>query len=167
MAKLKAAPVRVSWVRPEQLHFTLSFVGDVQDREIPQLLNAVNAAVRDLETFDLMCEGVGAFPSPDNPRTVWLGVTDGAERMVALHGAVEEALRPLGFRGEGRRYRPHLTLGRVRNTTDGAAELKTLLDHYADYEAGVMTVAEVTIFQSDLTSGGPQYFPLGHAELKG
>lgn len=166
--KLKAASTaKVSWVRPGELHFTLSFLGEIVDREIPQLLKAVSDAVRELPAFDLICRGVGVFPSLDNPRTIWLGVTDGYDEMIELHARLEQALVPLGIRGEGRRYRPHLTLGRIRQSDTGMIELREQLAAFEDYEAGIMTVSEVTVFHSDLRSSGPEYAALGHAELLG
>lgn len=166
--KLKASTTaKITWVRPAELHFTLSFLGEIIDREIPKLLTTVNDAVRDLPAFDLLCRGIGVFPSFDNPRTIWLGVTDGHDEMIELHSRIEQALRPLGFRGEHRRYRPHLTLGRIRQSDTGMIELREQLEELQDYEAGIMTVSEVTIFHSDLRSSGPEYAPLGHAELLG
>ena len=107
------------------------------------------------------------LPSIDNPRTIWLGVTDGYDEMIELHARLEAAFAPLGIRGEGRRYRPHLTLGRIRQSDTGMIELREQLAEYEDYEAGIMTVSEVTIFHSDLRSTGPEHAVLGHAELLG
>jgi 2'-5' RNA ligase len=165
--RLKATTAKVSWIRPQQMHLTLAFLGDLRDREIPGLLQAVNAAVRPLAAFDILCRGLGVFPSLDNPRTIWLGVTMGAEEMRALHNALEKGLASLGIRGEGRRYRPHLTLGRVRSLPNGPADLAQLVNEFAEYEAGIMSVCDVTVFQSTRDEGMPVYEPLGQAELLG
>ena len=71
------------------------------------------------------------------------------------------------YRPEGRRYRPHLTLGRVRQAPRNAGELVRLLDEKRDYLADVMSVADITLFSSELTSNGPVYDVLGEAELRG
>ena len=92
---------------------------------------------------------------------------DGYDEMIELHSRLEAAFAPLGIRGEGRRYRPHLTLGRIRQSDTGMIELREQLAAFEDYEAGIMTVSEVTIFHSDLRSTGPEYAALGHAELLG
>lgn len=165
--KLKVADAKISWIRPEQMHFTLSFLGDIRDREIPELLNIVTEAVKPLGAFDMLCRGLGVFPSTGNPRTIWLGVTYGKEEMEELHSVVENALKKLGVRSEGRRYRPHLTIGRVRSLPNGPDELAKLIDEYKDYEAGLTSVCDVTVFHSEMLPGESQYAVLGHAELRG
>jgi len=165
--KLKTVDAKVSWIRAGQMHFTLNFLGDVRDREIPELLSLVTAAVKPLPTFDLLCRGLGVFPSLENPRTIWLGVTDGAEQMRELHHTLEQGLSQFGLRGEGRRYRPHLTLGRVRSLPNGPEDLAAKIQEFRDYEAGLTCVCDVTVFHSAQQSNGPVYEPLGQAELLG
>ncbi len=73
----------------------------------------------------------------------------------------------LGFRAEQRRFRPHITLGRVRRSHSGLEELAELIEANAEFDAGPAPVFEVTIFSSELGPKGPRYEPLGHAELEG
>ena len=87
--------------------------------------------------------------------------------MIELHDAVEQALVPLGFRSEGRRFRPHLTIGRVRNSPQGLVELAALLREETDFDAGLSMISEVVVFSSALGPQGPTYDPLSHAELLG
>ena len=101
------------------------------------------------------------------PRTIWLGVTDGAEEMIALHDCLEQGLAKLGFRPEKRRYRPHLTLGRLKQSPQGIGELGTLIQQNNDYQADTMNVCEVVVFSSRLDRNGPEYEPLGTIELAG
>lgn len=164
LRKESDAPVR--WVGPEQLHWTLKFLGDVDMLEIPDVCRRLSRAVAPLAAFDVSACGVGAFPDIHHPRTVWLGMRDGVEPMIQLHAAVEEALGDLGFRQEQRRFRPHITLGRVRGGVGSEShEFAQRLKEQADFEAGISTVFEITIFASELTPKGPIYNPLGHAEL--
>jgi RNA 2',3'-cyclic 3'-phosphodiesterase len=159
----------VKWVEPENMHWTLQFLGDVMDLELPAICDAVSSAVADIEPFDLIVRGAGAFPSADRPRTLWLGAGHGANEMTTLQSAIELALEELGFRGEQRRYTPHVTLGRAGrdrapSRSDGrphvlAAELAAL----ADFPAGTMLIDEVSIVASTLTRSGPDYRILAHA----
>ncbi len=87
--------------------------------------------------------------------------------MIALHDAIERELGPLGYREENRRFRPHLTIGRVRQSPSGIDELGRLILKNADFESGLSTVYEVVVFSSELGPDGPTHEPLGHAELKG
>jgi 2'-5' RNA ligase len=163
--RLRAAQADVKWVDPANLHWTLQFLGDVDTREIADVCQAVVTAVADLPVFEVEARGAGAFPDVNRPRTIWMGVSRGAEELTTLHGAIERGLFPLGFRAEKRRFVPHLTLGRVRGGPDASADLAELLEQHGDYPGGMMDVAEVTVFSSDLSRAGPKYDVLATAPL--
>lgn len=167
ITELSVTDAKISWVQPRNLHLTLIFLGDVSMNEVPRLCSAMTRAAAELPPFDLEVRGAGAFPNPARPRTLWLGVGDGSEEMIQLHDALQDALAELGYRPEGRRFRPHLTLGRVRQTPRDAGALVQLLEERRDYLADVMSVADITLFSSELTKDGPVYDPLGEAELGG
>lgn len=167
IARLRAAPVKATWVSPQTLHWTLKFLGDVPLVDMPEICQAVSAAVEPLAAFDIEARGAGAFPTPERPRTVWIGAGEGNDAMVALHDAVETELAKVGFRREGRRFRPHLTIGRIRQAGAGMRDLARLLQENADFDGGLSTVFEVAIISSQLTKEGPIYEPLGFAELRG
>ncbi len=164
ISRLRPSAGDVKWTAPDNLHWTLQFLGDVDDLEIPALCDAVATAVNDIELFDLQACGAGAFPTADRPRTLWLGAGQGADAMIALQRAIERPLKKLGYRGEDRRFVPHLTLGRAGRRGQPqslAAELAAL----ADFDAGSMLVDEVTVFASTLTREGSEYRVLAHAPL--
>jgi 2'-5' RNA ligase len=164
--RLRGTEAQVKWVEPNNLHWTLKFLGDIELRETAAVCQAVSEAVAPFEPFDIEALGAGAFPSIERPRTVWLGMGQGSDEMVALYDAIDQALRPLGFRSEPRRFRPHITIGRVRQSTpEGITDLGNLLQQHADFEGGIASVYEVAIFASVLGRHGPTYEPLGHAEL--
>jgi 2'-5' RNA ligase len=167
IAALRAVPADVKWVEPENMHLTLKFLDEVPLAEIAELCQTIERAVADIEPFEMEVRGAGAFPNAARPRTLWLGAADGQQPMIALHGKVEGALAKLGFRKEGRRFQPHLTIGRVRQTGPGVAELGELVWRYADFEAGRLKVREVVVFSSQLESAGPVYTALGRARLRG
>jgi 2'-5' RNA ligase len=167
IAALDTTPAKVKWVEPESLHWTLKFLGDVDILETPAVCEAVRKAVEPLAPFDVEAWGVGAFPDIHNPRTVWIGMRDGSEQMIELHDAVELELSKLGYRSENRRYRPHLTIGRVRQSPDGIEELAELIEAHADFDAAVSMVEEVVVFSSQLNREGPTYEPLCHVDLRG
>ncbi|MCE9545909.1 MAG: RNA 2',3'-cyclic phosphodiesterase [Planctomycetia bacterium] len=166
--RLSGTEARVKWVGPSELHWTLKFLGDVHPGDLPELCAAIDAAVADMPSFEIEAVGAGAFPDPQRPRTVWLGVGDGQSEFVTLHDRLQEQLGPLGFRDEHRRFRPHLTLGRVRNSTqESIDELGQLVADHATFSAGRMEVADVVIFSSRLTRSGPIYEAISRAELGG
>jgi RNA 2',3'-cyclic 3'-phosphodiesterase len=165
--RLRGVDAKVKWVEPRNLHWTLKFLGNVEMVEIPEVCAALDEAAKQFAPFDLEARGAGAFPNLRNPRTIWMGVGEGAEQMVELHGAIERALSKLGFREEGRRFRPHITLGRVREGGTAPIELMKLLEENANFDAGLSTVFDVAVFSSMLGREGPTYEALGHLDLKG
>jgi 2'-5' RNA ligase len=121
--------------------------------------------VADVEPFPAVAHGAGAFPTVARPRTVWLGIEEGEGEFVKLHDALEKALGQLGFRHEGRRFRPHMTIGRVRQSPHGVAQLGEKIAENAHFDAGEMQVSEIILFSSSLDRQGPSYQILGRATL--
>lgn len=156
----------VKWVEAENLHWTLQFLGDVDELDTPAVCDAVAAAASDLEPFELEARGAGAFPSPDRPRTLWLGAAGGSREMATLQKAIQKKLGKLGFRGEARRYVPHLTLGRAGRRSRPQS-LTAELAELADFEGGSMLIDEVTVYASHLSREGPKYEALARPGLSG
>ncbi|HWB11900.1 MAG TPA: RNA 2',3'-cyclic phosphodiesterase [Pirellulales bacterium] len=166
ISRLQGTDAKVTWVKPQAMHLTLKFLGEVDLKEIPAVCEAVSRAVSELPAFEFEAHGAGAFPAAGRPRTVWLGVSRGEEEFVALQAAIDRALGEIGFRRENRRFRPHLTLGRVRGDRD-VRELGELIARQADFAGGVGSVDEVVVFSSELEPDGPVHEPLAVAPLNG
>ena len=157
----------VKWVAKENLHWTLQFLGDVGDAELSEVCRRVVAAVSEFAPFTLTASGIGAFPKPSRPRTLWLGAREGQEAMCRLQQAVEESLANLGFRGERRQYVPHLTLGRLSPHHRGGDELVEWLENLDDFDGGTMQIDQVTVQASYLSREGPTYQIMARAPLEG
>jgi 2'-5' RNA ligase len=164
---LSASTTAVRWVAPENLHLTLKFLGDVEDKELYTVCQSVSRAVASLSPFRTFCQGVGAFPSRQRPRTIWVGMDDRGGKLQQLQEGVELALAELGFPRELRSFRPHVTIGRMKPKQRRLGRLLEELASQAQVEFGPVTVDECVIFSSDLTPDGPIYTPLGHAPLGG
>jgi len=162
--QLSRATSGVRWVAGENMHFTLKFLGEVEREQTHAIGRAVKQAVAETAPFVVTCGAVGAFPSVGRPRTVWLGLSAGAEAMARLHKTVDRAMRELRFPREDQKFHPHLTIGRVRRA---ARNLPELLRQHADTETGQFTVRDVVVYQSDLKPSGPIYTPLARANLCG
>lgn len=165
--KLRPSPADVKWVEPGNMHVTLKFLGDVDPREVHEVCETVARTAAQVAPFELQFRGAGAFPNLGRPGTVWLGAGDGSAAMDALQHAIDKALKKLGFPPEGRKFHAHLTLGRVRRGGQGLKELGDLVRQQAGFDAGRMTVHEVTVFSSQLTPEGPIYQALGRGPLEG
>jgi 2'-5' RNA ligase len=108
-----AIPSRAAkWVRPNGIHLTLKFLGDVPARELEAIIEKMQAAARGHIAFFLNIEGLGCFPNTKNPRVLWLGLTGNVRHLAALQASVEEEIAPMGYPTEDRGFHPHLTLAR-------------------------------------------------------
>ena len=150
----------VRWVDPNNIHLTLNFLGDVVDRQTPEVCQSVANAVAEITPLVLDCIGIGAFPNLARPRTVWAGIEGDTEPLQQLQRTIANAMADLGFPPESRRYKPHLTLGRLKKGRRVSEEGKAVLHENADLDLGAIQVDEVIVFASELTKEGPIYTPM-------
>jgi 2'-5' RNA ligase len=150
----------VRWVRPEGYHLTLRFLGNVARESIAELAEQVTAQVAPLAPFEVHLGAARIFPSPRQPRVVAVAVEPEAP-LASLAERVEHGVVVAGLPAERRRFRAHLTLGRVRNrrfpSVDGAAAIGS----------PAFPVEEIVLFQSDLHRTGAVYTALERIALRG
>jgi 2'-5' RNA ligase len=150
----------VRWARPETYHLTLRFLGEIAEEQVAPLAARVAETVADLAPFELRLGALAAFPSLRRPRVVAITVLPEAP-LAALARRVEAAVIHAGLPGEDRAFRPHLTIGRVRDRAHpelGEAEPIIALP---------FRVAEVVLYASDLQSDGAVHTPLERIALGG
>jgi 2'-5' RNA ligase len=149
-------PRAVKWVERENLHVTLRFLGEVGDDTAAALERVLSDALP-VRVFKLRLGGGGCFPPAGDPRIVWVGVAEGAEEARAVHQRLDERLRLLNFASEARDYRPHVTLGRVRELSRPAGRnLRVWLQGVPSRLIDV-PIDHVTLYRSELSSRGPRY----------
>ena len=157
----------VKWVEAANLHLTLLFLGEVEDRDLAAICRATSKVADKIEPFTLTLEGVGCFPNMRRPRVLWVGVGEGNEAVTALHAALEAPLLEMGcYRRESRPYTPHLTLGRVESDESDETLIEALATQ-ANWQGGETTIQEVLIMSSELRRNGPVYTVVGRARLAG
>ncbi len=164
-----APPETVRWVRPQGIHLTLKFLGEVPASQIPQITAALREACRVHTPFTFTVGGVGCFPNPRSPRVVWVGVEEESGALVALQKSVEKAMTQLGFPRESRPFHPHLTLGRTRKGLRNT-DRRRLGDAIATAGVGLLgevSVDAVYLMRSDLRPSGAVYTALAEARLEG
>lgn len=155
----------VNWVEPENLHITLLFLGEVDEREVADVCRVVAERAQKIAPFSLQIQGAGAFPNLRRPRVIWVGVAGGTQEVVALHDTLEEGLLELGcYRREDRQFTPHVTLGRVKKE-ENTQPLAALLAKKGVFQAGSTTITSVQVMSSQLTPDGPIYSVLSRARL--
>jgi RNA 2',3'-cyclic 3'-phosphodiesterase len=155
-------PVR--WVRPEGVHLTLKFFGEVPQERTDSIAESLDFAVVGIGPLPLSLSGFGAFPAEERARTLWAGI-DAPPTLELLQDRIERRADELGFESEGGVFRPHVTLGRVR---EGERVPRAEMEKWsATPLAASFTVDRVTLFQSTMTSEGSTYAVLHEAALKG
>ena len=110
LPKLIAAAPHLNWVKSENFHFTLSFLGEVRDNELPEICKVIADAVKPMEEFELEIVGLSAFPSIDRIKYIWAGVGLGKDELCQLQATVADAANRLGFPRDRDIYTPHLTI---------------------------------------------------------
>src|ERR1041384_5164250 len=155
--------VRASWEKPEKLHVTLKFLGDVEPARVEVWSSAAARAVTNLEPFELTIEEPGTFPPHGQPRVLWLGIVDASGRLALMQRALETECAAVGFPRESRAFKPHLTLARVRSP-QGARELAAA-HRETPFAPQRFQVSELVVMRSELGPGGSRYTPLSRHRL--
>jgi RNA 2',3'-cyclic 3'-phosphodiesterase len=162
-APLRAAAPAVGWVAERNLHLTLKFLGEVPGGG-DEIVRGVQEAAGRHAGMTLSIGGFGAFPNMRRPRVVWLGVA-AEPRLELLHHDVEVACAALGFAVEGRPFRPHVTLGRVKGAmSPDEARALAVAARSARFRAG-SAVESVDVMRSELSPGGSRYTVLAALPL--
>lgn len=167
--RAQLSPHSVRWVHPRGIHLTLKFLGDTPLEQVEEVQAALAQAAAEVSSFSFTVAGLGCFPNTRRPRVVWVGVQELTGSMVRLRDTIEDRVAPLGFPTEGRRFSPHLTLGRVQRHAS-KSEVRELGEVVAAHTTGVldeMVVTAVSYIKSDLRPSGAVYTTLAEVKLKG
>lgn len=158
----------LAYVKPEGIHVTLKFLGEISAEQLPGIAAAVRAATLGFPKFRLSIDGLGTFPAQGQPRVVWLGLKGDLRLLTSLAERLEKAMRELGIPQEDRPFAPHLTLARVRQklSPEELATLRRLGEKVNGPVGPEFEVTEVSVMRSHLQRGGAVYhrleaFPLG------
>jgi len=161
----RGSATRVSWVRRENLHVTLRFLGEVAPEQVEELQLAAEVAREGIEPFELELNLLGAFPNREQPRVIWAGSSSPPPEILQLYEQLERELHSLGFPSEGKPYTPHITLGRVKERN--RAKLGRLGERLGKIEPFhfVAEASGLTLMESRLRPSGAIYTPLFRLEL--
>ncbi|MEW6723647.1 MAG: RNA 2',3'-cyclic phosphodiesterase [Bacillota bacterium] len=161
ISRLAGGGEPVKWVEADNLHLTLAFLGNIASESVTAARRALTAAAREESGFTLRTGKLGAFPSSQRPRVLWLGFSAGSQELKHLATAIRWELETAGLGYDPKAFRPHLTLGRVKGDSRGQCWLE--LDGIS--VSGEDFVDTVCLFRSVLTSQGPIYTVLHEARL--
>ncbi|MEO8201102.1 MAG: RNA 2',3'-cyclic phosphodiesterase [Gemmatimonadota bacterium] len=156
LERLRSMDWPVRWVRPEGLHLTLKFFGQVPGDETDLLENALARAAEGHGPVPVACTGLGSFPPGRRARVIWMGL-DAPAGLELLQDSVERSCESAGYAVEGRPFRPHVTLGRV---LEGKNLPINALEHVSPINEIAFLAEKIVLFESRPASGGPSYIPL-------
>jgi 2'-5' RNA ligase len=157
----------VRWVRPEGIHLTLKFYGEVAPEAALPLHGVAEAAARSADSMAFTLGGVGAFPNLHRPRVIWAGLVGDVDGLRRLQREVEARSQPLGFAPEARGFNPHLTLGRVNQPLRGPDQdaLTGALTRVTVEARSPFVVTTLALIRSEFRPGGSVYTTLRAARL--
>lgn len=142
------------WVDPAQLHLTLRFIGEVDGSTFLDIREALTEV--SMESFALQLSGIGFFPPRKKPTLIWVGI-EANEQLMQLHRRVNAVLRGIGLEAEGRKFAPHITLARLKNTPSN--RVGRFLEHYGAFFSEPFKVDRFVLYSSILSSKGARHLP--------
>ncbi len=157
----------IKWVKPDGMHLTLKFLGNVAAAKIDEITRAMTAAAREVSPFHLAVERLGVFPSLKRVQVVWVGLGGGVAKLERLYRLLETNLARLGFAPESRPFKPHLTLARLGNKVlaEERQNLGQLIAGTGLEISVTIEVDAVSLIRSQLTREGAIYSRISSAEL--
>ncbi len=148
----------VKWVKPQNLHITLKFIGDVDDNRLNEILDVIEKSLSEFEVFTVTTEKILIFPNRKKPRIIGVGLS--GDKLVKLANRVENSLNKIGIKKDTRKFKGHITLGRFKNNFFFQ---DSVTDHI---QTSGFYVKDIIVYKSVLKPDGPQYFIEKKVELK-
>jgi 2'-5' RNA ligase len=163
--ELKALRLKARWVRPQNIHLTLKFLGNIDPADIDVIGRAMVDAAGSCAPFTLTVGGIGFFPGIKRPRVIWVGLGGAKAELLDLQRRLEDRLATAGFPKEKRSFNAHLTLGRIRQAVNPTT-LGQAIQDYSDLGNLKFSADRIILFKSDLKPSGAVYSHLKQAVLK-
>jgi 2'-5' RNA ligase len=160
---LKEQRAEVRWESRNKFHVTIKFLGEVEENILPSVISAVKTITAQYHPFPVIYENVGAFPSKNRPRVLWVGCSNTDQQLIRMKDQLDQALKPYGFDIEDRQFHPHVTLGRVK-LPSGLKNLIQTLENVT-FEPRQVSIADILVVKSILKPGGSEYSTLATIHL--
>ena len=158
-ADVKSDKFNIKCVRPENIHLTLKFLGNINPAAVEQIGAVMREAVKPFSPFNLQAKGLGVFPGLKRPRVIWIGVGGQIDLLIGLQKKLDEDLSASGFPREKRPFKGHLTLGRLKGKID-SDQIAAVVKKYSDFESENFTAEAIILYSSDLQPSGAVYTQL-------
>ena len=152
-----------SWSRPENIHLTVKFFGNVEQVQVPAISAAAARVAKEFSPIQIEVGKTGVFPRPSRPQVLWIGIDDPSGGLSKLQQQLEDEFARAGFAKEDRAFRPHLTIARIRKPHNAARLAQTHLE--TNFNAVELTLEELILFRSELSSKGSKYTAISRHPL--
>lgn len=165
---LKYSGADVKWVKPEIIHLTLKFLGEIDEKKATEVNAVLDEIAKSVKAFEISLKDIGAFPKIEHPRVVWVGLDKGAAETAGIAVRIDEALSKIGFAKEERPFSPHLTIGRVRSPLNKDKLKEKMVSAASKFDLLAVAphrVTSIILFQSTLTPQGSIYTKLYETRL--
>ena len=162
---LRDCSLNIKWVSQDQFHITLKFLGDITVDKIEEVKKALEDVQSKISPFNITINGLGAFPNKEYPKIIWAGLSENSEKVTSLHQIIEEKLTNLGFEEERHSYKPHITLGRIRDQEKNYELISDKIREFPFRISHQQIVNKITVLKSELTSQGPIYSTIAEFKL--
>ena len=156
---LKSYRFSIKWVRPESIHLTLKFLGNIDPAAVESINRVLKTTVDSFKPFSIQAKGLGVFPGVKRPRVIWMGIVGQKDRLAGLQRNLDKNLNDIGFARDKRPFKGHLTLGRAKGRID-ARRIGSVLTEYSNFEAQPFTVGSLILYKSELLPTGAVYTKL-------
>jgi 2'-5' RNA ligase len=161
---LKLYGFRVKWVRPQNIHLTLKFLGNTATADTDKIAEAITLAARNCPVVTMAAKGIGVFPDVRRPRVIWAGLIGQLEILANLQQTLDTHLADLGFPRETRAFKSHLTLGRVKGKM-ASDRMRAAIDKLKEFESESFEINQVILFKSELRPTGAVYTKVQRVNL--
>lgn len=165
--QLKSSGADVKWVKPDNIHLTLKFLGEIDQSKLDKISKILEDISREKKSFPLRLASVGAFPKINYPRVIWAGIDAGDSETKEIAKELEAEIAKVGIPKEDRPFSSHITIGRTRTTLnqEKLVQILKILEHNLGNKKWEFMVTKITLFKSTLTPKGPIYEVLKETHL--
>jgi len=152
-----------SWSRPENIHLTMKFFGNVDQAKTPLISEVLARVAKEFSPVKIAVGGTGVFPRPSRPQVLWIGIDDRTDALAKLQKRLEDECAREGFPQEDRAFRPHLTIARIRKPQNA----NRLAEAHLRFEFArvELILNELVLFRSELSPKGSRYTPISRHVL--
>lgn len=163
VADFRQKPGKVKWVNPKNIHLTLKFLGETDNGKVEAISRSIKNTAGKHPSINNIIDKIGGFPNLRRPKVIWAGLTDNIDKLEDLASDIDSEMTELGFEKETRKFKSHLTLGRVKDNRD----MSDLAKYLESYQIQPMAVLfdKIVLFKSTLTPAGPIYERMFEAGL--